>query len=28
LPLKYRFLGSIVMTGLMSIAFALAYKFF
>lgn len=28
LPLKYRFLGSIIMTGLMSIAFALAYRFF
>jgi hypothetical protein len=28
LPLKFRFLGSIVMSGLMSIAFALAYKFF
>ncbi|WP_373531927.1 hypothetical protein [Vampirovibrio sp.] len=28
LPLKSRFLGSIIMTGLMSIAFALAYRFF
>lgn len=28
LPLKYRFLGSIIMTGLFSIAYALAYKFF
>lgn len=28
LPLKYRFLGSIIMTGLFSIAFALAFKFF
>lgn len=28
LPLKYRFLGSITMTGLFSIAFALAFRFF
>ncbi len=28
LPLKYRFLGSIIMTGLFSVAYALAYKYF
>lgn len=28
LPLQYRFLGSIIMTGLFSIAFALAFRFF
>lgn len=28
MPLKYRFLGSIIMTGLFSIAYALAYKYF